>query len=67
MRGAVTWYHSLTMRANLIHLYIIVIVYYICVRILLSAVANGVVKGMQELKPPGDRSAVRELMKIVDL
>lgn len=67
MRGAVTWYHSLTMRANLIHLYIIVIVYYIWVRILLSAVANGVVKGMQELKPPGDRSAVRELMKIVDL
>lgn len=64
MRGAVTWYHSLTMRANLIHL---VIVYYIWVRILLSAVANGVVKAMQELKPQGGRSAVRELMKIVDL
>ena len=64
MRGAVTWYHSLTMGANLIHL---VIVYYIWVRILLSAVADGVVKGMQELKPQGDRSAVRELMKIVDL
>ena len=67
MRGAVNWYHSLTMRANLIHL---VIFYYIWVRIIiriLSAVANGVVKGMQELKPQGDRSAVRELMKIVDL
>ena len=48
----------------IIHL---VIFYYIWVRILLSAVANGVVKAMQELKPPGDRSAVRELMKIVDL
>ena len=64
MRGAVTWYHSLTTRTNLIHL---VIVYYIWVRILSSAVANGAVKGMQELKPLGDRSAVRELMKIVDL